>query len=299
MDNYWRHFLQVNHLPLSYIEQADTVFSTLVDEILVKHKNRSIRNLENTSLPVFIGINGCQGSGKSTLANYLVTLLRRKFQLKALSFSLDDFYYAKNKRSELAKKVHPLLTTRGVPGTHDIDKLKNVLIALEKGSKCVIPRFDKATDNPKAYCDFEHINTAVDIVIVEGWCWGAPPQKKQQLECAINLLEKAQDPLVIWRNYINDQIKQYYQCLYKKMDIWVMLKAPSFDSVYRWRLEQENKLKQEYKKDDPANSSIMSEAQVLTFIQYFQRITEHCLETLPEKVDFAYQLDGNRNIIND
>jgi len=299
MDNYWRHFLQVNHLPLSYIEQADTVFSKLVDEILENYRNRSIKSLKKTSAPIFIGINGCQGSGKSTLANYLVTLLKTKYQLRALSLSLDDFYYAHSKRSELAKTVHPLLATRGVPGTHDINKLKSVLTALEKGNECVIPRFDKATDNPKAPCDLEHINTAFDIVIVEGWCWGTLPQKRQQLELAINVLEKEQDPFVIWRSYINDQIKQHYQSLYTKMDIWVMLKAPSFDNVYRWRLEQEDKLRQQYKMAGPANLSIMSKAEVLTFIQYFQRITEHCLRTLPNEVDFVYQLDANRNIIND
>ena len=38
--------------------------------------------------------------------------------------SIDDYYLSKKNRYQLASQVHPLLLTRGVPGTHDIKKLK-------------------------------------------------------------------------------------------------------------------------------------------------------------------------------
>ena len=34
--------------------------------------------------------------------------------------SLDDLYLPKAERLRLARDVHPLLATRGVPGTHDV-----------------------------------------------------------------------------------------------------------------------------------------------------------------------------------
>ena len=70
--------------------------------------------------PLIIGINGSQGSGKSTLADYLCTMLNERYQLRCVSLSLDDFYLTKLERQQLASQVHPLLETRGVPGTHDI-----------------------------------------------------------------------------------------------------------------------------------------------------------------------------------
>jgi len=41
----------------------------------------------------------------------------------------------------------------------------------------------------------------------------------------------------------------------------------------------------------------MSRADVARFIQYFQRITEHTLSSLPDKVHFLFELDENREII--
>jgi len=41
----------------------------------------------------------------------------------------------------------------------------------------------------------------------------------------------------------------------------------------------------------------MSEQKLWRFIQCYQRITEHLLETLPEKVNFLFELDENRKII--
>ena len=41
--------------------------------------------------------------------------------------SIDDFYKTRKDRMILAKKVHPLLMTRGVPGTHDVDLILSFL----------------------------------------------------------------------------------------------------------------------------------------------------------------------------
>ena len=65
-----------------------------------------------------------------------------------------------------------------------------------------------------------------------------------------------------------------------------MLRAPSFDTIFKWRLEQENKM---------ANP-LMNETEILRFIQYYQRITEHCLQEMPSRVDHLFQLDHNRQV---
>jgi len=63
--------------------------------------------------PFVLGIAGAQGSGKSTIARALAA----RFGCPVLS--LDDLYLDGAARQRLAETVHPLLRTRGVPGTHD------------------------------------------------------------------------------------------------------------------------------------------------------------------------------------
>tara|TARA_X000001036_G_scaffold71277_1_gene62660 strand:- start:465 stop:737 length:273 start_codon:yes stop_codon:yes gene_type:complete len=72
-----------------------------------------------------------------------------------------------------------------------------------------------------------------------------------------------------------------------------MLKAPSFKSVFSWRLEQEQKL---VFSKTAEGGSLMNSKQLLRFIQHYERITVDCLARLPEKVDFLYNLDEDRNV---
>ena len=80
--------------------------------------------------PVVIGICGAQGSGKSTLSQAAADALLGQGQRVAV-LSLDDLYLTPAERQVLAREVHPLFATRGVPGTHDVELGHAVLDALE------------------------------------------------------------------------------------------------------------------------------------------------------------------------
>lgn len=97
-----------------------------------------------------IGINGAQGSGKSTLAEFLREQLQASHGLRAAVLSIDDFYLPRAARLELARTVHPLFATRGVPGTHEpalggavIDALRS----LGPDARLALPRYSKAEDD--------------------------------------------------------------------------------------------------------------------------------------------------------
>src|SRR5688500_15694753 len=64
-------------------------------------------------------IAGLQGSGKSTLAAQVAALACER-GLRVAVLSVDDFYLGRRERLALARRVHPLLATRGPPGTHDV-----------------------------------------------------------------------------------------------------------------------------------------------------------------------------------
>ena len=285
--NYIDDFLSKYHLDQEYLTNMSIAVLPLLQNIVSK-KQKSNNTL-------FIGINGCQGSGKSTLADYLALKLIHEYHLSTISCSLDDFYLDTKQREHLATSIHPLLRTRGVPGTHNIDLLTATIDKFhQKKSNWRLPIFNKSTDNPYPKDQWLAIEQVYDVVIIEGWCWGTPAQSANELHVDINKLEEKQDPNHLWRNYVNQQIIENYQPLYQKMDVWLMLQAPSFDVVYQWRLEQEDKLR--LKTNTTANDKIMSATEIEHFIQYFQRLTEHSLKYLPNKVNFLYTLNKNRKI---
>ncbi len=245
----------------------------------------------------FVGINGCQGSGKSTLTDFIAKYLTIQYQLNTVVMSLDDFYLTSEKRNQLARDIHPLLATRGVPGTHDMVALNYVLTQLkEQKTGFSIPKFNKATDEPFPEKQWPVIENPVDIILLEGWCWGVKPQTQEQLKVPINELELQYDMSGEWRNYVNQQLKNTYEPLYKKMDFWLALQAPSFDCVYKWRLEQEQKLKDN--NIDLQNSKIMSPEEILNFTQYFQRLSVQSCCSVTQSADTVFYLDSARNITN-
>jgi D-glycerate 3-kinase len=190
--------------------------------------------------------------------------------------------------------VHPLLATRGVPGTHDIDLAVKTIKQLIAGMDTRIPRFDKSIDDRVAEADFDQVRGPAGLVILEGWCLGAQPQTEADLKQPINDLEQLEDDQGIWRQYINLALSGDYQQLFSMVDQLIMLRAPSFDAVFQWRWQQESKLLEKYKDTD--RSGLMTEQQVLRFIQYFQRITEQSLREMPSRSQHVFQLELDRQI---
>ncbi|WP_255554525.1 HAD-IIB family hydrolase [Moritella sp. 24] len=256
----------------------------------------------NKQTPVLLGINGCQGSGKSTLADYLATYLTSEYKMNVAVLSLDDFYYSHQQRKNLSEHEHHLLQTRGVPGTHNLslahDTLDKLQSADHKSAPVALPRFNKTTDNPYPESEWPMVHGPVDVIILEGWCLGVQAQTDEALLDPVNRLEATKDKYGIWRRYVNHQIKHHYAALYERLDMLVMLKAPSFDIVYQWRLAQETKLKQQTLTLSSPLNRVMNESEIKLFTAYFQRVTEHGLTTLPALCNWVFELDANRNMVH-
>ena len=294
---FYTPFLKQHQLTEAYLVQAEQWFAPLINETLSLLSAAPEKTL-------VIGINGCQGSGKSTLANYLRTTLVLAHNIESICVSLDDFYLTKDDRLALADSTHPLLSTRGVPGTHDaalaIQQL-STLIKQDSG-RVELPVFDKSHDDR----DGAHpqiVELPIKVIILEGWCLGAEPQTAAQLETPINTLESQQDANGEWREFVNQALANEYAELFDLVDCWLMLKAPSFDCVYQWRMEQEQKMAKQLgvdflSEDNQAHPGIMNTEELQHFIDHYQRITEHGFTTLPKKMHHLYELDTQRKIIN-
>ncbi|MEH6635880.1 MAG: hypothetical protein V7700_10190 [Halioglobus sp.] len=283
---HWQQaFLRRHRLPEGYLPYAQQWFMPLAQH-LAEHQIGAGR-------PVLVALNGSQGSGKTTVCDYLRCYLQEHSGLRVLSLSLDDFYLTRAERDDLADRVHPLLATRGVPGTHDMGLLQQTLATLltEVPITLEIPRFDKSVDDRVPRTDWDVVVNGVDIVLLEGWCLGACAQTDVELAVPVNALETQEDPRAEWRHYVNQVLSREFEPLYGLVDQWVMLGAPSFDCVYRWRMEQEQKLAAHSRGD-----AIMNASEVARFIQFYERITRHCLRQLPSRVHDFYQLDEARQV---
>lgn len=282
-----QEFLKRHRLPEAYLPYALQWFAPLAVE-LAEHQNSARR-------PLLVALNGAQGSGKTTVCDYLRSDLEANFGLCVLSLSLDDFYLTHAERERLAATVHPLLATRGVPGTHDMELLQHTLSALlaKEPVGLGIPRFDKSVDDRRPRSAWDEVAGSADIILLEGWCLGARGQTIAELATPVNALEAQEDSDGSWRQYVNEVLTRDFEPLYALVDQWVMLGAPSFDCVYRWRLEQETKLAQHSQ-----GEAIMSASELARFIQFYERLSRHCLQQLPSHVHYYYQLDEQRQVID-
>jgi len=75
--------------------------------------------------PYFVGLAGGQGTGKTTISSLIRIILTKYFNLNVFRISIDDFYKTRKERINLSIRVHPMLLTRGVPGTHDTNMMLN------------------------------------------------------------------------------------------------------------------------------------------------------------------------------
>lgn len=277
-------FLEQHALPEAYLVTALKWF-TPVAEIIAGHQSGAGR-------PYLVAVNGSQGSGKTTLCDYLrASLLARG--LSCVALSLDDFYLTRDQRLALAEQVHPLLATRGVPGTHDMTLMADTIGHLLAGEAAAVPRFDKSADDRQPAARWDHVDAGVDVILLEGWCLGAVAQPVEDLIEPINTLERAEDGEGRWRQYANQVLGASFPSIYARVDEWIMLRAPSFECVYRWRLEQEHKLAAV-----SSGSGVMTDEQVARFIQFYQRLTEHCLAQLPRQVNHLFTLDEQRAVVS-
>ena len=250
----------------------------------------------NKKKPLIIGLAGGQGSGKSTISSILTLILKKYFKLNVFKVSIDDFYKTRKDRKSLSKNKHPLLMTRGVPGTHDVDLMLNFFKKIkDKNFKSLqIPTFNKAIDDRCQKSLWYKIKTKPDVVIFEGWCVGARPQLNSQLKKPINSLEKVHDHGAKWRTYVNNQLKTKYNALFKQLDGLLYLKAKNFSLLREWRLKQERKLWVQTK--NKKNLKIMSSGDVINFMQTYQRITQQMFKDAIKSSSVIMNLNSNHQI---
>ena len=273
-------FVTAERLPADFAAVAGAIHRPIVDRIVAAAADQAI----------VVGLCGAQGSGKSTMAAMLSILIARR-GLRTAVVSLDDLYLTRAERTALASRVHPLLATRGVPGTHEVGIGLTLLDAVRTRQGMSVPRFDKARDDRRPPGDWTRLEAGIDVLLFEGWCVGARPQGEDALREAVNRLEREEDRDGRWRRYVDDALAGSYRSLFAAIDLLVMLEAPGFDAVLGWRIEQEQKLRAR----SGRQLRIMNDAEVARFVGHYERLTRHMLAEMPARADVVVRLDRARH----
>ena len=237
--------------------------------------------------PVF-AIAGLQGSGKSTLAAQVAARARSE-GLRVAVLSLDDLYLTRAQRQRLALDVHPLLATRGPPGTHDLALALETFAALRRGHTRPLPRFDKAGDDRLAPEHWADTSAPLDLLVFEGWCLGVPAESEDALREPLNPLERDEDPDGRWRRWCNAALARDYPPLWAHVDVLWFLQPRGFETVHAWRGEQERALQAAH-----PDRTGMDGATLDRFIQHYERVSRQALRTMPGIADACVALDSER-----
>lgn len=246
-----------------------------------------------------VGVCGAQGSGKSTFCRLLATVMTEAFDNATVTLSIDDLYETRERREQLARELHPLFLTRGVPGTHDvslgmatIERLKT----LEEGETLMVPVFDKAVDTRLPRERWSCQRGPVRTLLFEGWCVGALPESDEAMSKPINRLEREEDPDGVWRRTVNERLRGNYQALFALIDVLILLRVDGMHRVFEWRRLQEHKLAQATSGDrNGTNSHIMSDQEVDRFVMHYERLTRHILAEMPGRADIVLDVDDSHS----
>ena len=278
------------------------IFRRNVESYFLDYASRLSERAEATNRPIIVGLNGAQGSGKSTLSEFLAEVLPTFFGVDCHVLSIDDFYLSKAQRRKLGAAIHPLLATRGVPGTHDCVRLREALegCSTYSSGEIALPIFDKLKDDRTRKVRKIKVGAKPAVILLEGWCVGIPAQTSLDLAVPASSFEFSNDNVGTWRNYVNEQLTTTYAEIFTRLDYLSMLKPPCFEAVLDWRVEQEVRsvAKRRAASGDDSIKG-MNVKQVAEFVENFRRLTCHAMDVLPSLTNETWELQADRLILSE
>jgi len=254
------------------------------------------------------GINGGQGSGKTTINEFLQAILSRGLGKRVAGLSIDDVYKSHAQRREMGRSVHPLFAVRSVAGTHDTELAMTTLTQLMEAGPATrtrIPRFDKMAKGGQGdrlpESQWPLVEGPLDMVILEGWCVGAHPQRPEELSEPVNRREAEEDPDGVWRARLNHHLATDYRRLFERIDELLVIQVRSMEEIYRNRELQEQHLRRRLKEarnrgEDTGERGAMSPEEVISFISLYERTTRHMLDTLHEEARLTLYIGEQHRI---
>ena len=181
-----------------------------------------------------IGISALPGTGKTTLGKWLEEI-SVKLNFKVNVISIDDFYLP-SEEMNLAIKNNPWNVSRGFPGSHSVQLMRESLLNWKLHGQLKAPVFDKSLRNGLG--DRSHWRTdSPDLLIIEGWFLGVKPLANYFDDYTlINPLLTSQESS--YKLIIQNNLNEYLDIWNLIDNIW-QLKPLKFEYMNFWKSNQE------------------------------------------------------------
>lgn len=236
-------------------KEFDCVIAPLINSIVNKY-------LE-TRQPIVVGVQGGQGTGKSTLTKLLTEIIK-KFDIEAITFSIDDFYKSIKERNKLNQDNPYYELPRGALGTHRTKVLKTKLRSLKAGKVTDLPVFNKSTNKGigEISTKSRHIASHPQIIFFEGYCVNLPTVSYNKLKNFTNYIPEKQ--------YVKEMLAHQtdYQDCWKHIDYQVILEEDDPSLQTKWRLKQEK-----------TDGKYLTKSQIENFVNLLRPLSIACYKS--------------------
>ena len=240
---------------------------------------------KNSSDKKLIGISALPGTGKTTLGKWLESI-SKKLNFSICVISIDDFYLPSDEM-ELAIKNNPWNVSRGFPGSHSIDLMKEKILKWKVDGKLNVPVFDKSLRNGLG--DRSHWRKEEpDLLIIEGWFLGVKP-----LSIDSNNIEIYTPKLTShersYRKNIQSNLEHYLE-IWNLIDQTWQLKPLKFEYMNEWKSNQEKSM-------DAERGSSLKDAKLRNFLRMLNvSIPQKSFDLIGE--DVLLLINQKRKLIN-
>ena len=187
----------------------------------------------NFSERKLIGLSALPGTGKTTLGKWLESI-SLKLNFKIAVISIDDFYLP-SKDMEIAIKKNPWNVSRGFPGSHSIELMKEKILKWKVEGQLNVPVYDKSLRNGLGdRASWRQDNP--DLLIIEGWFLGVKPLS---VNSSTEIISPPLSPYeCTYRNIIQKNLNEYLEIWELTDQIW-HLKPMEFKYMNLWKSNQE------------------------------------------------------------
>ena len=181
-----------------------------------------------------LGLSALPGCGKTTLGQW-IEAAAEALGLSIQVVSLDDFYFEAD-RLDAAMHGNPWGVPRALPGSHDLELLKNCLQRWRQGQEVLMPCFDKAKRQGRGDRNgWRRCNA--HLLILEGWFVGC--RSTGGLSSDEPHLDTPLSPQELeWRQKLQPVLAKY-EAIWDGFDQLWQLRAKDFNAPLLWKRQQE------------------------------------------------------------
>lgn len=294
-----KFFLLLTFSDIMTLNRSIEYLSRVIEDELLNYPGKSL----------VVGISGPQGSGKSFLADNLVPEINAKYPtINTVGALMDDFYLPYDKQQQLTQWAieengnNKLLQGRGLPGTHDMALLTDVLNQIKNGNQNIeIPKYDKSAFKGKGdrrpKSEWLRSEKPINLFIFEGWFNGFKALDDDVIRLrylGVSQLSETVKHTLYHIENINKALKDY-DFVWKLFDHFIYLETNSIDNVYKWRIQQEHNLIK-------LTGDGMSDDAVQAFVKRYMPLYElyyadMCKNGVGCK-NLKFVIDEHRNLLN-